>query len=529
MAEKSISLVSYEGSFWRHVLRRLFTRRPLNQLEEEVAHSNFRRSLGALDLIMVGVGAIIGTGIFVLPGKVAGDNAGPAISISFIVAGIASGLAGLSYAEMASMIPVAGSAYTYASATMGEFVAFLIGWSLILEYLLGASTVAVGWSGYTTDFFGSLGVSINKHLTNAPVEWTENAFHVTGDYLNLPAVCICITITIILMFGIRESARFNNIIVTMKVLVVLVFIFACIKFVDPSNYTPFIPENEGSFGRYGVTGMFQAASIVFFAYIGFDAVTTTAQEAKNPQRDLPIGILGSLLVCTVLYIAACLIMTGVVNYKDFARLASQHAAPMALVLNHTGMRWLNIIVDLGAIAGLTSVILVLLIAMPRILYTIGKDGLFPKFTTYLHPRFKTPVYTTIFCGMITAILSGVLPLGVLSELTSAGTLLAFLFVHIGVIYLRFKEPDAPRKFKVPGGKIVILPLIGAALCILLLGTSTTETLYRLAIWVAIGILFYAVYGYRHSRLNPSNQTLEVKVDRSKEENAISEVEDVARV
>ncbi|KAL1923482.1 uncharacterized protein VTP21DRAFT_8462 [Calcarisporiella thermophila] len=506
--------------------RKLINRKTMDSLDDEAAHGSFKRSLSPFDLVMVGVGAIIGTGIFVLTGQAAGANAGPAISISFIIAAFASALAGLSYAEMATMIPVAGSAYTYAYATLGELVSWLIGWNLILEYLVGAATVSVGWSAYVTNLFSHvLHVNVSKAVTESPVSWDDktSSFSVTGAGINLPAIIIVAVVTTILVFGIRESARVNSVIVAIKVFVVLLFIFACIKDINNDNYTPFVPPNEGVFGKYGVSGVFQAASLVFFAFIGFDAVCTTAQEAKDPKRALPIGILGSLFICTALYIAVCFVMTGVVNYK----LLINVAAPMAVVINQTGMVWLGVIVELGAIAGLTSVILVLLMAMPRIFYAMARDGLLPRFAAYIHPKFGTPTYTTIISGVLVAILGGILPIGVLGELTSVGTLLAFFFVHVGVIILRYTSPHMQRRFRVPG-PAWFLPVIGAAACIVLLCTASTATLIRLAIWIAIGLVVYFAYGFRHSRVNnPWRYEDEAPVrhqELSKEETQVEKVE-----
>lgn len=458
--------------------------------------------MGAMDLVLLGIGAIIGTGIFVLTGHAAAANAGPAVALSFIIAGVASVFAGLCYAEMASMIPVAGSAYTYAYATLGEFVAWMIGWDLILEYLVAAATVSVGWSGYVGAFVHHVtGSPIPKQWSNAPLVWVkDNAnfvgghFGATGDFVNFPAVLIVLAVTAVLIFGIRESARFNAVIVFIKLAVVLAFVAFGIKFVSPDNWHPFIPPNEGTFGRFGISGLFQGASVVFFSYIGFDAVSTAAQETRNPQRDLPIGILGSLGICTVLYIAVSLVLTGIV---PFAQLNVPH--PIALGIAATGIGWLETAVEVGAIAGLTSVMLVMLMGQPRIFFSMALDGLFPQVATKIHPRFGTPYVTTIVTGIICAVAGGVIPIDILSQLTSIGTLFAFAIVSVGVMVLRIREPHRPRVFRVPGGAFVV-PLAGVLSSMVLMYATTTETMLRLAVWLAIGLVIYFSYSRKRSKL-----------------------------
>ncbi|KAK9720922.1 hypothetical protein K7432_003817 [Basidiobolus ranarum] len=485
------------SSWWR----KLFTVKSMDSLQVDISKSEMKRSLTYVDITAIGIGAIIGTGIFVLTGNAAALKAGPAIVLSFIVSGIAAATAALSYSEMACMIPVAGSAYTYAYATMGELAGWIIGWDLILEYLVGAATVSVGWSGYFTKFLNtSFGLYIDKKWTSAPFKFANDEFQLTGDYVNLPAIAISLVITLLLSFGVRESARVNTVMVLIKVVVVLLIIFACIGSIEPKNYTPFMPPNEGTFEKFGVTGMFSAATTVFFAYIGFDAISTAAQEAKNPQRDLPIGICGSLIICTILYIAVCLIMTGVVPYRDLAPGGEANAAPMSIVIAKTGMGWVNVIVSLGILFGLASVMLVMLLGQPRIFYAMANDGLFPAFAARIHPRFKTPWATTMISGISCAILGGILPVDVLGEMTSVGTLFAFFLVNIGVIILRIKRPDLERKFKVPLGPYVI-PLFGAALSLLLIATAPAATIARLFIWMAIGLVIYVFYGRTHSKLN----------------------------
>ncbi len=462
------------------MLERLFRTKPVEEILHE-AHTGLelKRTLGPVHLIMLGIGAIIGAGIFVLTGTAAAEHAGPSIILSFVLAGTACAFAGLCYSEFASMIPVSGSAYTYAYATMGEFFAWIIGWDLILEYSFAASTVSIGWSGYFVEVFRSAGITLPTSLTGSP--WSEPA-----GLFNLPAALICLFLTGLLIVGIKESANFNATIVIIKVGVVLLFLVAATGYVKATNWHPFMP--------FGFNGMVTGAGVIFFAYIGFDAVSTTAQEARNPQRDMPIGMLGSLAICTVLYLAVAAVMTGVVYYPELGV-----PAPIALAVRALNMPWLSAFISLGAIAGITSVILVMLLGQPRIFYTMAKDGLLPPFAAKVHPRFRTPHITTAITGTACALLAGLTPINQLGHLVSIGTLLAFALVSGGVLILRYTRPDLPRPFKVPGFPVV--PILGVLACLYLMWSLPAVTWYRLGIWMAIGFVIYFTYGYRNSHLN----------------------------
>jgi APA family basic amino acid/polyamine antiporter len=470
----------------------LLSRKPVAELQVEAERGILRRSLGPLHLTALGIGSIIGTGIFVLTGTAASMHAGPALPLSMIIAGIACAFAGLCYAELASMIPVAGSAYTYAYATVGELFAWIIGWDLILEYALSGSTVAVGWSGYFVSLLRDLGLHLPAVLTAAPGVAVTGADGVTvTGFFNVPAAAIILVVTALLTIGIRESARTNTVLVIIKSAVLVVFVVAGISYVQREHLTPFIPPNAGEFGAFGWSGVLRGAAIIFFAYIGFDAVSTAAQEARKPQRDLPIGILASLAICTVLYIAVAVVLIGIVPYQEL-----DVPDPLAVGIDRTGLTWLSPVIKVSALFGLFSTILVQLLGQSRIFFAMSRDRLLPDAFGRVHPRFRTPHLSTMIIGVVVALGAGFLPLNVLSELVSMGTLLAFVLVCVGILVLRRTEPDLPRPFRTPGYPWV--PILGIASCLLQMLVLPGTTWLRLAIWLVAGLVIYAAYGRRRT-------------------------------
>jgi APA family basic amino acid/polyamine antiporter len=511
---------------------RFFLKKSIASIQKEAAKSELKRSLGPINLISLGVGAIIGAGIFVLTGQVASANAGPAIMLSFVVAGIACALAGLCYAELASTMPVSGSAYTYAYGTLGEVFAWIMGWLLVLEYGIAASTVAVGWSGYVVSILKDFGVVLpmitvagqevaqwgTPLIQAVPTEAGNVAFQLTGG-LNIIAALGIGMVTMLLVIGVSESANVNNIIVVIKVIVLLTFIAVGIAYINPANWHPFIPEATGEPGEFGVGGIFRGAAIIFFAYVGFEAVSTAAAEAKNPSKDVPIGILGALVICTIIYMAVAAVMTGVVPYKELAS-----PAPIAVAIDRMGLEWANLpfnnadgqpfnaislMIKIGAITGLSSVMLVLVYGQTRIFYTMARDGLLPKVFAAIHPRFLTPWMGTILLGVLIAVAASFLPISLLGDLVSLGTAVAFSIVCLSVIYLRIKHPDLPRPFRVPGG--IATAVAGILACMFLAWQNFKPMIQHamddnplplilLASYAAVGAVIYIAYGFWHSKL-----------------------------
>src|SRR5437588_7158504 len=477
----------------------LLRRKSVTDLQTEaLSDHSLKRALAALNLTLLGIGAIIGTGIFVLTGTVAAVNAGPAVVLSFVIAGVASIFAALCYSEFASLVPMAGSAYTYGYATLGEVFAWIIGWDLVLEYALGAVTVAIGWSGYVVSFLKDIGIVVPPALSAArgTVVTLTDGSTVTAVF-NLPAVIIIAIITTLLVIGIKESANVNNVIVFVKVAVVLLFIIGAAHAVNPANWHPFIPPSTGVRGEFGWSGVMTGAGIVFFAYIGFDAVSTAAQEAKNPKRDMPISIIGSLLISTVLYIGVSAVATGIVPYLQL-----DVPDPIAVAADRAGIGWMSSLIKLGAIAGLSSVILVMLLGQSRVFWSMSRDGLLPQFVNKIHPKFQTPYITSIITGIGVAFVSALLTVREAGSLVSIGTLLAFVIVSIGVLVLRIREPNLPRAFKTPW--VWFVAPAGAFSALYLMASLPWRTWERLIIWFVAGIVIYFAYSMGHSKLASRN-------------------------
>jgi APA family basic amino acid/polyamine antiporter len=481
-------------------MTKLFRKKDPAAMLDEAAHTNggLKRTLSVTHLITLGIGAIVGTGIFVLTGHAAAEHAGPALTISFLISALGCVLAGLCYAEFAAMIPVSGSVYSYSYATMGEFLAWFIGWDLILEYLFACSTVAVGWSGYMQNLLGDLGITLPQALQCSIFDHKIVDGTAVHGLINFPAVCIVALVTAFLFAGTRQSAWVNNVIVIIKVCVILLFIGFGFSYINIENWTPYIPEqiiDDAGQSHYGWSGIFRGAAVVFFAYIGFDALSTTAQETRNPQRDMPKGILLSLGICALLYVAVTAVLTGMVHYTKL-----HHDAPIALAIDSVGraLAWLGPFIKLGALAGLSSVILVMMLGQARIYYAISSDGLLPRALARVHRRSGVPRNATVLASLATGAIAGILPLAVLGELVSIGTLLAFTIVCISIIVLRKTQPALARPFRVP--LVPFLPLLGAAICLLQMLSLPWNTWLRLIIWTVTGIILYFSYGFWRSHL-----------------------------
>ena len=478
------------------MLKQLAARKSVAVIAREIETGpRLKRVLSARTLTSIGLGSMIGSGIFVLTGTVAANHTGPAITLAFLVAAIGCGLAAICYAELASLIPVSGSAYSYTYATLGEGVAWFVGWNLALEYMMSAATVAVGWSGYVVNLLEELGLHLPAALTNAPVtKAADHSLVATGAIVNLPAVLIVAVLAWVCYRGIRESASMNNVMVVIKVAIIVLFIVAGIAFVDTSNWQPYLPANTGEVGHFGFSGVMMGAAIIYFAYIGFDTAATTAQEARDPQRDVPAGILGALLISTVLYVAMAAVMTGMVSYEKL-----DVAAPVAVALDeHPSLFWLGLPVKIGAIVGMTSVILLSILGQPRIFMAMSRDGLLPPQLQQVHSKHQTPHVGTLVTGGIAAVFAGVFPIDVLGELVSIGILLAFTAVCAGVLVLRRTMPETPRPFRVPLAPLTCTA--GVAMCLGLTLALPADTWIRLLIWSAVGFAIYFGYGFRNSRL-----------------------------
>jgi len=491
------------------MIQHLFKRKPLSLVHEEMKGENrLRRVLGPWSLTSLGIGCVIGAGIFVITGKAAHDKAGPALMVSFVMAGMACIFSALCYAEFASMAPVAGSAYTYAYVTLGEMFAWIIGWDLVLEYSVASATVAHGWSKYFQNFIGIFDIHVTPAVSNAPFEFdpAQGAFTATGTWFDLPALVVVAILTIVLVIGIRESARFNNAMVAIKVAIVLMVIGVGAFYIKTANWQPFAPFGWAGlsilgkplWGQTGVdgtpVGMLAGAAMIFFAYIGFDSVSTHAEEARNPQRDVPFGIITSLIICTVLYITVTLVLTGMVPREQI-----DVNAPIAAAFQQVGLRWAQFIISLGAVAGITSVMLVLMLSQPRVLLAMARDGLLPEsFFGAVHPRFRTPWKSTILTGAMVAMMASFIPLDILAELVNIGTLLAFVIVCLAVLVMRYIHPQAERPFRCPW--VPVIPILGVIFCLILMLSLPWGNWLRLFAWMATGMVIYFFYGRHRSVL-----------------------------
>jgi APA family basic amino acid/polyamine antiporter len=477
------------------LLRRLFAVRSVDSIISEAnAAPKLNRVLTARSLTAIGLGSTIGTGVFVFTGQVAAQNAGPALTLALLISAIGAGLAAICYAEFAAMIPVSGSAYSYTYATLGEALAWIIGWNLSLEYLMSASAVAVSWSAYIVDIFQKIGIDLPAALVNAPFKKAGHSLELTGAIVNLPAVLIIVALGIVCYVGIKQSSALNVIMVFIKVAVIVIFVMAGVSYIDTSNWTPYLPENTGTFGQFGISGLLQGAGVIFFSYIGFDAASTTARETRNPQRDVPLGIFASLVISMILYTAMAAVMTGMVHYSKL-----NVAKPVAIALDaHPQLAWLGGVIEIGIIIGMTSVILMSLLGQPRIMLSMADDGLLPKKIAAVHPKYRTPHVATVVTILLAAITAGLFPLDVLGELIVIGILLAFAMVCIGVLVLRYTRPNIERPFRVPFAPLTCT--LGALVCFGLTITLPDGTWWRLLLWSILGYSIYALYGYRHSRL-----------------------------
>jgi APA family basic amino acid/polyamine antiporter len=468
----------------------------LTQEAEETGGKTLKRSLSGFSLITMGIGVIIGAGLFSLTGIAAANNAGPAVTLSFLVAAVGCAFSALCYAEFASLVPVAGSAYTYAYATLGEFFAWIIGWDLVLEYSVGAATVAISWSQYLMRFLSNYGIYLPPQLVASPFEKVTLADGtVTHGVLNFPAVLIIVFITAVIIRGIKGSALLTSIIVALKIGVVIVFIGLGWQYINPENYVPYIPANTGNFGEFGWSGIFRGAGVVFFVFIGFDIIAAMAQETKNPKRNMPIGILGSLIICTLLFGLFGYVLTGMANYTEF----KDSAAPVAVAISKTPYVWLSQAIILAIVIGYVSVILVDLLGQSRVFFAMSKDGLLPSLFSHVHAKFKTPYKGNIILGTFISLFAGLVPIRVVGEMTSIGTLLAFVMVCLGVIILRKQQPHAPRAFKTPW--VPFVPIMGIITCVLMMVSLPGDTWIRLLVWLGIGLIIYFRFGKKNSKLN----------------------------